>query len=444
MAVVVAMVAVMVVLVLWRLGFSGKSLSEGEQMDLLAIHGNRLPWNKKFEGFDLGFGESYGANWIASLASTELEAIVMDWMGKLLLPQQFLFYGGGGGVMHGSTCEAVVCTKAASRDCALDTHGSGVVNPINGLGRIAKEFGAWLHVRVERPEVASFAVRMESRPKPRLSRAERAALTCTHCQKTGHDSSTCFDLHGTPTWYVEKYGTSSLNSKPAEKGKIGASTVSKGKGNVKANATPMPQHTEPQTAGTAANPRQTDPDRKEAAAEAAQPQLQQQQPTIETATNPRCTALDRSHIAEVSAQPHHQGQQHPSTSLNDPNLIRRYGSDNLMAHIRSDIELAKHLESLIQKDKQLELIVPRKFSLVCFRIKQVTNDGNLNVINQTLLEVVNLSGQAYMTHAVIGGKFAIRCVIGGSMTQKCHIDSLWKLIQETARSIIFKNGWKTI
>ena len=57
-----------------------------------------------------------GFNWISSPAATELESIVMDWMGKMLkLPSSFLFSGTGGGVLHGSTCEAVVCTLAAAR-----------------------------------------------------------------------------------------------------------------------------------------------------------------------------------------------------------------------------------------------------------------------------------------------------------------------------------------
>ncbi|KAK1305012.1 Tyrosine decarboxylase 2 [Acorus calamus] len=44
----------------------------------------------------------------------------MDWMAKFLrLPREFTFAGGGGGVIHGSTCEAVVCTMAAARDAAL-------------------------------------------------------------------------------------------------------------------------------------------------------------------------------------------------------------------------------------------------------------------------------------------------------------------------------------
>ena len=44
-------------------------------------------------------------------------------------------------------------------------------------------------VRDEKPEVAGFAVRMENRAKPRLSRAEKAALTCTYCHQRGHDTS---------------------------------------------------------------------------------------------------------------------------------------------------------------------------------------------------------------------------------------------------------------
>ncbi|KAI9153940.1 hypothetical protein LWI28_018832 [Acer negundo] len=56
--------------------------------------------------------------------ATELETIVMDWMGKMLkLPSSFLFSGTGGGVLHGSTCEAVVCTLAAARDKALEKLG---------------------------------------------------------------------------------------------------------------------------------------------------------------------------------------------------------------------------------------------------------------------------------------------------------------------------------
>jgi aromatic-L-amino-acid/L-tryptophan decarboxylase len=75
-----------------------------------------------------------GFNWISSPAATELENIVMDWMAKLLkLPPCFLFsggQGGGGGVLHGSTCEAIVCTMVAARDRALSKVGHDVISKL--------------------------------------------------------------------------------------------------------------------------------------------------------------------------------------------------------------------------------------------------------------------------------------------------------------------------
>lgn len=44
-----------------------------------------------------------GFSWITSPAATELENIVMDWLGKLInLPNTYLFSGGGGGVIQGN------------------------------------------------------------------------------------------------------------------------------------------------------------------------------------------------------------------------------------------------------------------------------------------------------------------------------------------------------
>ncbi|KAL2473829.1 Tyrosine decarboxylase 1 [Forsythia ovata] len=65
-----------------------------------------------------------GFNWMSSPAATELESIVMDWLGKMLkLPNEFLFSGGGGGVLQGTTCEAILCTLVAARDHMLNKIG---------------------------------------------------------------------------------------------------------------------------------------------------------------------------------------------------------------------------------------------------------------------------------------------------------------------------------
>jgi tyrosine decarboxylase len=91
-----------------------------------------FPMNASAAGF-AGEMLSAGLNvipflWKASPVATELEQVVTDWMAGLLgLPERFCFPGGGGGVLHGSTCEAVVCTLAAARDRALSRLGHAAI-----------------------------------------------------------------------------------------------------------------------------------------------------------------------------------------------------------------------------------------------------------------------------------------------------------------------------
>jgi len=66
-----------------------------------------------------------GFSWITSPAATELEAIVLDWLGKILdLPEAFLS-GKGGGVIQGTSCEGILVALLAARDKALKVIGMG-------------------------------------------------------------------------------------------------------------------------------------------------------------------------------------------------------------------------------------------------------------------------------------------------------------------------------
>ncbi|KAJ0018613.1 hypothetical protein Pint_11019 [Pistacia integerrima] len=128
-----------------------------------------------------------GFNWMSSPAATELESIVMDWLGEMLtLPKPFLFSGNGGGVLQGTTCEAILCTLVAARDqilrnigrenitklvvygsdqthsaiqkdveaglipfflCAtIGTTSTTAVDPLGPLCKIAKKHSIWVHV----------------------------------------------------------------------------------------------------------------------------------------------------------------------------------------------------------------------------------------------------------------------------------------------------------
>ena len=51
-------------------------------------------------------------------------------------------------------------------------------------------------------------------------------------------------------------------------------------------------------------------------------------------------------------------------------VIRRHGLHNLMFHIRNDVNLAKRFEAHnLAKDPRFEVVVLRRFALVCFRLR---------------------------------------------------------------------------
>ncbi|KAG1355376.1 putative tyrosine decarboxylase 1-like [Cocos nucifera] len=114
----------------------------------------------------------------------------------------------------------------------------------------------------------------------------------------------------------------------------------------------------------------------------------------------------------------------------------RYGVDNMMKHIRSDVAMAEHFEGLVKLDRRFEVVVPRKFSLVCFRLGPRLEDDDGYDLNDKLLEAVNSSGRAFMSHAVVGGVHLLRFAVGTALTEMGHLDAAWKLIQDKASGIL--------
>ena len=59
--------------------------------------------------------------------------------------------------------------------------------------------------------------------------------------------------------------------------------------------------------------------------------------------------------------------------------------------------------------------------------------AEIDAINETLLERVNDSGQAYLTHTRLDGRYVIRFAIGQTATEWRHVAAAWTLLGETAR-----------
>ena len=107
-------------------------------------------------------------------------------------------------------------------------------------------------------------------------------------------------------------------------------------------------------------------------------------------------------------------------------VIRHYGTDGLQYHIRQHVALARKFREWVQNDERFELAAPAPLNLVCFR------DRRGDMANQTLMERLNSSGDLFMTHTKLNGKFTLRFCVGQTNTTERHVTQAWKRIQQEA------------
>ncbi|MBI3796761.1 MAG: amino acid decarboxylase [Deltaproteobacteria bacterium] len=112
-------------------------------------------------------------------------------------------------------------------------------------------------------------------------------------------------------------------------------------------------------------------------------------------------------------------------------VIRAYGRDGLARLIEGHINEARWLAQQIDAEPGWERLAPVPFSTVCFR--HVPARGmDLETHNTAILEAVNASGAAFLSHTKLNGAYAIRAAIGNHATTHEHVKRLWDLLRATA------------
>jgi aromatic-L-amino-acid/L-tryptophan decarboxylase len=112
-------------------------------------------------------------------------------------------------------------------------------------------------------------------------------------------------------------------------------------------------------------------------------------------------------------------------------VLRAYGADGLAAVVRGHVELAHRLEAAIRADRDWELLAPVPFSTVCFRHHPAGVDGEaeLRAHNEAIVERVNATGRAFISHTQLKGRYALRVAIGNAATTAEHVDRVWALLR---------------
>ena len=110
-------------------------------------------------------------------------------------------------------------------------------------------------------------------------------------------------------------------------------------------------------------------------------------------------------------------------------VLRCHGRTGLQAHIRRGVELAARFERWVGEERDWELCAPRPFSVVCFRLK------GSDQRNQELLARVNASGEAFLSHAVLDGRFVLRLAVGQMRTSQEDVRQAWDALRREASGL---------
>jgi aromatic-L-amino-acid decarboxylase len=104
-------------------------------------------------------------------------------------------------------------------------------------------------------------------------------------------------------------------------------------------------------------------------------------------------------------------------------VLRCYGREGLQARIREAIRLAELFEVLVRAEPGWEVCAPRAFSVVCFR-RSGSDDEN-----EELLARVNQTGELFISHTKLDGRYVLRLAIGNERTTEADVRRAWNVLQ---------------
>jgi aromatic-L-amino-acid decarboxylase len=117
-------------------------------------------------------------------------------------------------------------------------------------------------------------------------------------------------------------------------------------------------------------------------------------------------------------------------------VIRAFGTEGLIDRLRGHCVLAREFAGWIRASLDWQLLAPVPFALVSFRyaprgMSEPACDG----ANEAIMHIVNGTGDVFLSHTRLDGRFALRLSIGNIRTEERHIELAWQRLREAAAEL---------
>jgi aromatic-L-amino-acid decarboxylase len=124
--------------------------------------------------------------------------------------------------------------------------------------------------------------------------------------------------------------------------------------------------------------------------------------------------------------------------------LRYFGLEGLRRRVSHNLEMAARLARWVDADHDFERLAPVPFSTVCFRYRPAALVGReeepavaeqLDSLNLRLMDAINRTGQAFLSHTRLNGRFTIRVAISNLRTEDSDLDLVWSIVRREALAL---------
>ena len=126
-------------------------------------------------------------------------------------------------------------------------------------------------------------------------------------------------------------------------------------------------------------------------------------------------------------------------------LLRYFGIEGLRRRISYHLELGERFTRWIDEAPDFERMAPVPFSTICFRYRPAALIGReddpkiaeeLDRVNIALMDAINRTGEVFLSHTRLRGRFAIRVAIANLRTEDADLDLVWEIIRREAAALV--------
>jgi aromatic-L-amino-acid decarboxylase len=116
-------------------------------------------------------------------------------------------------------------------------------------------------------------------------------------------------------------------------------------------------------------------------------------------------------------------------------VLRYFGREGLASRIREHIRLAREFARWVEAEPTWEVVAPVPFSTVCVRhLAPGCTDEEADLRNAEILAQVNATGEVFLSHTRLRGRYVLRLAIGNIRTTAAEVERAWELLRMSAES----------